>query len=749
MKAQLLGSVSAILLMSLPAAMAQDTDTSADESATEDKIIVTATRREESIKDVPLSVSAFDQRELSIKGVVGYEGIADETPGVILNKPTANFNNFTARGIATNGYNANLQSTVAVYIDEVPISANGNSTIIDPNLFDVERVEFLRGPQGTLFGSGSLAGAMRILTKNPDLDNFDYSALVDYGVIDEDAFRQRYNAMVNVPVIEGKAALRVVGFYRHEDGWVDNAGTGIENSNVLKNYGGRAIFLVEPTDRLSVRLLFSHEKSNPEDSATISPELGRVHVSDRPDQFHGKLTNYNGTVEYDLDWANFTSSSTYTTFDQKFYVDLAATFGQTIPFALDADAYDDIFTQELRLASAAGGKWDWIVGGFYFTKRRDVDLNYRGTQEFLDMRGLTGLPDEYYQRAKTHARQNEIAGFGELTYHVSDKLRLTGGLRYGTTDAQGYTEAGGYNSNYLLAALTFATGPLTVSAIPPEEGEKAEETGPSYKASVSYDLTPAVTTYATYATGFRAPVRNARAGLASTLDPNDIIIPEGADSDDLKSYEVGMKGVWMDGKLSANLAAYYIDWSNIQVQANRVSDSVQFATNIGQIESKGFEFEATLLPTDNLVLSVNGAINESKVTELTAEEAAFSGAVEGARTASPKFQGAARLRYNFDIGDSADGFFSANIVHVGSFPGLFPNVPGQPGVQSPQYDFTDSWEKVNLSLGADMGEWTVVGYVENLFDDDSLTYVHPEAFIESKYGTHIPRTIGIRLSYGI
>ena len=125
-------------------------------------IDVTATRRSERLQDVPLSVSVLSQDELDAKGVVGYEGLAYETPGVVLNRASANFNNFTARGIGTNGYNANLQSTVAIYIDELPISANGNSTILDPSLYDVERVEFLRGPQGTLFGSGSLAGALRI-----------------------------------------------------------------------------------------------------------------------------------------------------------------------------------------------------------------------------------------------------------------------------------------------------------------------------------------------------------------------------------------------------------------------------------------------------------------------------------------------------------------------------------------------------------------------------------------------------------
>jgi iron complex outermembrane receptor protein len=135
--------------------------------ASGNEIIVTATRREERIQDVPLSITAFSQEELTEKGIVGFEGIGARDAGRRAESPTANFNNFTARGIATNGYNANLQSSVAVYIDELPVSTIGNTTVVDPNLFDVERVEFLRGPQGTLFGSGSLSGAMRILRRAP------------------------------------------------------------------------------------------------------------------------------------------------------------------------------------------------------------------------------------------------------------------------------------------------------------------------------------------------------------------------------------------------------------------------------------------------------------------------------------------------------------------------------------------------------------------------------------------------------
>src|SRR5450631_2908112 len=186
------------------------------------EIVVTATRRSERLQDVPLSITAYSQQDLSTNGIVGYEGLALQTPGVVLNKQSDNFNNFTARGIATNTYGANLQSTVAVYIDDLPISRIGNTTTLNPNLYDVERVEFLRGPQGTLFGSGSLSGALRILTKSPDLTRFEASTQVDYGITGSgwDSLRQRYDGMVNLPLVSDVLALRIVGFYRHEDGWI-------------------------------------------------------------------------------------------------------------------------------------------------------------------------------------------------------------------------------------------------------------------------------------------------------------------------------------------------------------------------------------------------------------------------------------------------------------------------------------------------------------------------------------------------
>lgn len=719
------------------------------QSTTIEEVVVTATRRTERLQDVPLSITTLSQEDLDERGIVGYEGLAVATPGVVLNRPTANFNNFTARGIATNGYGANLQGTVAIYIDELPISANGNSTILDPSLYDVERIEFLRGPQGTLFGSGSLAGALRILTHDPDPSRFDASMLMDFGVYDDNALRQRYNAMVNVPLIEDQLALRVTGFYRNEDGYVDNIGTGEENSNSLRQYGGRAVLQWRPTDRFTARYMFSREVSQPHDSSLSNPLLGEdVRRSDRPDKFVGDMTNNNLTLEYQFDGAKLTSSTTFGDYEALFYVDLAGTFAQAFPFALDADAWDYNVVQETRLVSDPGGAVDWSIGTFYFKRRRDVAYNYRSTPAFLAARRLTGLPDEYYNRFHSYFISHEMAAFGELTYRFNPDFWVTGGMRYGMTDAQGFTDPGGYNSNYLTLALFGVSNfPVTVTPIPAAEGVKVEEEGPSYRFSASWRPSPSITTYAAVATGFRTPVVNAQAGRASTIDPTDIIIPFGADSDKLINYEIGVKGRWMDGRLNANIAAYWIDWSDIQVQANRVSDSVQFATNIGGATSKGIEFEVFAIPADGWTVALNGSFNQAEVDDLSTVEAAISGAVLGARLAGPEVQGSLRVTRDWQFAPGVDANASIAVAHVGDFPNTFPNTPGRPAVPQPTYDFTESYTFVNANFALAFNQMTLGAYVENLFDDRSVTYVHPEAFIDGRYARLRPRTVGVRLSY--
>ena len=278
-------------------------------------------------------------------------------------------------------------------------------------------------------------------------------------------------------------------------------------------------------------------------------------------------------------------------------------------------------------------------------------------------------------------------------------------------------------------------------------GVKAEESGLSHRLSLSWRPTPAVTTYAAVSTGFRPPIVNARAGAVSALDPSDIIIPDGASSDNLTNYELGLKGRWFGGRLAADVAVYWIDWNDIQVQANRVSDSVQFATNIGGATSKGVEMSVVAVPADGWTVALTAGLNEAKVDDLTPEEAAISGAVLDARLAGPEAQGS--LRVNYEWQPTAGVFANASVAvsHVGSFPNSFPNTPGQPLVPLSTYDDTDSYTFVNANLALAFREFTVAAYVENVFDDHSVNYIHPEAFLDSRYGRLRPRTVGVRVGY--
>ena len=720
-------------------------------------IIVTATRRAQRLQDVPISITVLSQAELTQKGIVGIEGIARETPGVVLDHRSDNNLSVTTRGISTNGYQAGLQATTTVYLDELPLTTIGNSVTLDPNLYDIDRVEFLRGPQGTLFGSGSLSGALRILTHSPDLTRFDASALVDLGVTpDGGGIRQRYDGMVNVPLVTDTLGLRAVGFYRHEEGYIDNVGTGVKNANTLRDWGGRVTLLWRPTDRLSIRLMGLYEDSYPEDASLTTPSLGdRRRFTRIPDIYSSKTQLYNGTIDYDLGPARLTSATSYGYQDGLFDVDLSGTFAtgvpiqNAIPFYLFDHGIWKTFVEETRLVSNPGGRLDWTVGVYYLHRDLFLDGRETSTPAFLAARGITGLPaDATFVTFPSDTRTYELAGFGELTLHLNHQLALTGGLRYGKYGGTVDTFAG-FNSQYFIYALFGLSGPLAQTPTAPTHTRYPSAERASWRASLTYTPMTNLTIYGTVSTGYRTPVYNARAGSVSTINPNDLVIPPGATSDHLTNYEVGLRGHTLDGRLRASLAAYYIDWRNFQVQANRVSDSIQFATNVGRAVSKGIEAEISFSPVRSLVFGLNGSLNDAKVTELTAQEAAISGAVDGARLASPHLQGSFFGTWTYHLGTGVGGFSSFQVQHVGSFPVGFPNAPGSPGRPSPVYGVTDTYTNLNLQTGLRFGRMSATLYVENLGNSRATVYIHPENFIYSRYAILRPRTFGIRIGYGL
>ena len=436
-------------------------------------IVVTATRRSQRLQDVPMSVTAFSQAELTQKGIVGFEGIARETPGVVLDAASDNNLSLTARGISTNGYRAGLQTTTTVYLDELPLTTIGNTVTLDPNLYDVERVEFLRGPQGTLFGSGSLSGALRILTTEPGPHStIDTSALADIGwTPDGGGIRQRYNAHgQRARWSTTRSACASPASTGTRTAMSTTSALGIKNSNRLEDSGGRAILLWKPTDRLSIRLMGLYENSHPQDASLVTPSLGdRKRYTIIPDLYTSKTQLYNATIDYQFGFAHLTSSTSYAHQDGNFDVDLAGTFAGTgpiqnaIPFLLYDHGIWKTFVQETRLVSAAGHRFDWTVGGYYL--HRDLFLDGRETVD----PGLPGGASYHRAAGRRDVRQIPAAtpghtssrAYGELTFNATAKLALTGGLRYGKYGATVDTFPG-FNSQYFIYALFGISGPLAI-----------------------------------------------------------------------------------------------------------------------------------------------------------------------------------------------------------------------------------------------------------------------------------------------
>ena len=439
MRASLCATSCAAALLAVPtAALAQaKTDPQLEE------IVVTATRRSERLQDVPLSITAFSQEDLTTKGIVGYEGLARETPGVVLNRATANFNNFTARGIATNGYGANLQSTVAIY--------HRRAAHLDHRQHDRAGSESLRRrahrvparSAGHAVRLGLACPApMRILTKSPDLTSFDASALVDYGLtvgrfaapaLQRDGQRAARRRQT------GAARRRLLSRTRRAIS--TTSAPAIDNSNTLVDWGGRAMLLWRPTEPLSVRLLFSHEDSNPEDSSLTNavaraqqarlgpsrPVRRQAHQLQRHDRISVRRCAPSPARRP-------TPSSTRSSSSIS-----PARSAAAIAFGLDAYGYQDTFVEEARLASDPGRQ-----GRLGDRRLLPRPAPRRGLLLPLVARVSSPPTTSPVCRTSTTSGStttsisHEIAGFGELTYHFTDRFWLTGGVRYGSLDAQAY-----------------------------------------------------------------------------------------------------------------------------------------------------------------------------------------------------------------------------------------------------------------------------------------------------------------------
>ncbi|PNU05696.1 TonB-dependent receptor [Novosphingobium guangzhouense] len=734
-------SISASMAALLVATSARADDDAPDGPRAAEEIVVTAQKREQALLDVPQSVSVIGGETLERNQAITFQDYLKLIPGLQVSQSNPGEARVVMRGINTGGVSA----TVATYIDETPFGSSSglvNSGILSGELdtFDVARLEVLRGPQGTLYGASSLGGVIKFVTNEPSTDGFEMRTRASAETAKGGKTSYMGSALVNVPLSDS-LAVRASGFYRSYGGFIDSIGTGgsdvQKNINDSKSYGGRISTQFKPSDAFSIRLTAVLQNLNTDastlveaDPQTLKPLYGTLSQS----QFVPEYTNiayrlYSGTISADLGFAQLLSSTSYSTLKQHLRDDNTILYGSLLGLydPETGTAFGDIgmpqhtnverVTQEVRLSSSGESMFDWMVGGYY-THEKGAILQLLEAYDAGTTTPMAGFPllADIFLRSK----YEEFAGFANGTLHFGEQFDLTFGGRY-SHNAQSASQGG--------------TGLLAPEAL----NAKSSEDVFTWSVAPKFKINDHTAIYARAAKGFRPGGPNllppgAPAGTPSTYD-----------SDSLISYEVGLKAETADRSFSIDVAAFHIDWKDVQLYA--VINDYGVNTNGGSAKSDGVEFTATMRPEAGLTVSLNGAYTDARLTDDT-DPIAVGGRKGDALPFVPKWTVALNGDYEWSMGNDATAFVGGSIRLLGK----------QSGNYSPAYLATfdrqmtlPSYEVIDLRAGVDFGQFSVELYAKNLADVRGLTSAdYSGALPNGAAGVGVirPRTFGVTLGAG-
>lgn len=725
-----------------------------------EEITVTAQKRTESLQDVPVAITALSEQALADMGAQSFQDYARFMPSLsFLSRGDGN-STMQVRGVSPPGFGT--QATTAVYFDETPVGSQFGQP--DLPVVDVERVELLRGPQGTLFGEGSIGGTLRIITNKPSLDSVTLSGLVETSSTDEGDTNFDGSLVVNIPLGD-KVAFRASGATRQLSGWIDGAGNRIvpasiigdlalgdlENLNERDISAYRAALRFEPIDALTIDLMYMYTSIDGEgvdvdinDPTVLSPGFQPqvVTVGQYRSDFATRNYRYDDydqtslTVTWDVPIGEVTSTTSWFTRDldelaeQPGYGFFANANGWS--FYLQDDEY---VSHETRIASTGDGPLTWIAGVFY----RDRDIRAYsefGSTYLYDTATALGVPNQtdllYFYELPTRTTFEHTAVFGSVTYALSERLDVTLGLRWfeekQTSDAQASSKlcclqealaeavANGtdVNAPYVPdAATAFAT----------------KENDVSPRLNVTYDVDESWMLYGTVAEGFRSGGVN-RNPATDRVTGEPLPDRQAFESDSLWNYEVGSKNTLLDGRMILNTALYLIKWDNIQVPG--VIDGVQqrWVTNAGEAESKGFEAEFRLNPASGWW--VDGSIS---YTDAELSKPAI-GQPEG--TPLPQvapWKYALAVQYEFPV-----------FGQMGRVRADYSYIDDQPQNLSMTSPINPAYSLVNLRAAYEAERWTLELFAENLTNEYASLGIDP-GYLGRFHNR--PRTIGASFRFDL
>jgi outer membrane receptor protein involved in Fe transport len=766
------------VLAALNPAFAQDQA----ESGQLGELVVTAQKREESLQDVPLSITALGGEQLDQLNIVDFEDYVKYLPSVVFTTFGPGFSVAYFRGVAS-GENANHsgpQPTVGMYLDEQPITTIQGA--VDVHLYDIARVEALAGPQGTLYGASSEAGTIRIITNKPDASAFDAGYDLQINSVENGGEGYIAEAFVNVPLSE-RAAVRLVGWYKEDSGFIDNVpatrtyptsggcisnfdppapGCSVtenraeESYNDAETYGARAALRIDLNDSWAITPSAMYQKQETSGAFAYDPAVGDLSIAHyyperSEDEWYQAALTVEGKIgNFDLVYAGAylkrddlvdADYSDYTYFYDVccgyaayWYDNTGTPLTDPSQFINGTDKYERQ-SHEVRIASPGDKRVRFVGGLFYQDQEHEIFQNYQ-INGIADAITVSGWPNTIW--LTNQLRQDEdSAVFGELSFDLTDQLTLTGGFRYYDTSSslKGFFGfAAGYSGNY-GEALCFSPEQFMGSPCVNLD-DSVDDTGSIFKGNLTYRATDDVMVYFTYSEGFRP------AGINRNNRPPN---PPQYKPDFLTNYELGWKTTLGGNRLRFNGAFFYEEWDDIQFSFLPPSGSgLTIIRNAGAAEIKGIEADLTWAATDSLLISGGAAYIDSELTEdYVPDPGAPPDAFAGSQLPlTPEFKGNLTARYSFAVGD-AEAYVQGSAVYSGStWSDLIQSIRDIYGKQ-------DSYTIADFTAGFTRNGISAELYVNNAFDERARLWTYSGCFegvcgVNPYYVTNQPRTVGLR-----
>jgi outer membrane receptor protein involved in Fe transport len=754
-----------------------------------EEVVVTATKRAVSAQDLPFSINAQSEADIRRLGATTLEDLSRNVAGLAIQNLGPGQSQVSIRGVSAGQVvrdQPGVKEQVGVYLDETVISLSLFTPDLD--LYDLNRVETLRGPQGTLFGSGSVGGTIRFITNQPDFETLEGSVEANLNTIEDGDMGGHFKGMINIPMND-RAALRVVGYGTEYGGWVDalREGGGIsEDVNSGGRYGGRIALAVQPTDNLTItpRVVFQKIETDGFNREEVYNLFANPYTTTRPpvqlaerqqylrldEAFEDETMIADLVINWSLDAVDVTYAGSYVDREILASRDASALSGSVsvdlgfpesavlLPSNLRDTTDLQQMTHELRFASNSDGAFNWVFGGFY----SDVERTYA---QRLPTPGYDVVTDQVLGAGTAEAVSNgygpdspynsdlpydieQTALFGEVSYDVTDRLNVTLGGRYYDFEEERRFTTGGLFSNG------------------DDQVDSTSSDGFNPRLLVSYDVSDDMTVNAQASQGFR---------LGGVNDPLNVPLCDAGDlqtfgnfqsyeDETLWNYELGFKSEFE--RVRFNAAIFYTDIEDLQVTLDAGSCSSRISFNVPEAHTLGVEWELVAYPSELLMLTLSGSMLEAEFdsTVVDSEGTVLGGVEDGNRLASvPEFQVSASATYTFpvDAFGSDEMYVSAVLQHVGDrftqpsdqVEGAGNFVSGLPfggatGNEVTAVDLElDAYEQLNLSAGIIWSTFEAVVYVNNVTDENAQLSFDRERGGRARlaFRNNQPRTVGITL----